>query len=52
MINDTFASDNPLRFGENLLKIIKKIIIAIDDRIRDKKLQLDINREAIKISAL
>ena len=26
--------------------------MTIDDKIKDKKLQLDINREAVKISAL
>ena len=44
----TLASDNPLRFRKNLLTCNK--IMTINDQIRDKKLQYDINREA-KISA-
>ena len=31
---------------------IEKLITTIDDKIRDEKLQYDINREAAKISAL
>ena len=33
-------------------KEYEKLIIAIDDKIRDEKLQNDINREAAKISVL
>ena len=51
-IDATLASDSPLRFRNNLLEGIKKLIMAIDDKIRDEKLQYDINREAAKISAL
>ena len=43
---------NPSRFRENLLEGIQKLIMIIDDKIRDEKLQYDINREAAKISAL
>ena len=51
MVNDTtLARDNPLRFRKIFL-IYNKIII-IDDKIRDEKLQYDINREAAKISVL
>ena len=32
--------------------MIWKLIIAIEDKIRDKKLQYDVNREAAKVSAL
>ena len=40
VIDVTLASDNPLRF------------MTIDDKIRDEKLEYDIQREAAKISAL
>ena len=52
VIDTTLASDNPLRFQENLLEIIWKLIIKIDDKIRDRKLQYNINREAPEVSAL
>ena len=52
MIDATVASDNPLRLRKNLLKIMSKIVMAIDDNIRDEKLQYNINREAAKISTL
>ena len=53
LVNDkTLASDDPLRFRKNLLgKYIIKIM-TIEDQIKDEKLQYDINREAVKISAL
>ena len=35
-----------------LLESIEKLIMAIDDKIRDDKLQYDINKEAGEISAL
>ena len=41
VIDATLASDNPLL-----------IIIIIDDRITDEKLQYNINREAAKLSTL
>ena len=44
----TLASDNPLRFIRNLLE--RKIIMTIDDKIRDQKLQQNINREPTKKS--
>ena len=51
LVNDaTLASDNPLRFRKIFLTYNK--IMAINDQIRDEKLQYDINREAAKISAL
>ena len=34
-IDATFASDKPLRFRKNLLETIQKIIITIDNKIRD-----------------
>ena len=36
----------------HIIKIIWKLIIAFDDKIRDQKLQYDINRIAAKISSL
>ena len=35
-----------------LLESIEKLIMTIDDKIRDDKLQFDINKEAAEISAL
>ena len=52
VIDATLASDNPSRFRNNLSERIIKLIITIDDKIRDEKLQYDINRKAAKISAL
>ena len=51
-IDATLASDNLSRFRKNLLERIQKLIITINDKIRDKKLPYDINRVAVKISAL
>ena len=52
IIDATLVTDNPLRFRENLLERIQKIIMTNDDKIRDEKLTYSINREAPKISAL
>ena len=52
VIDATLASDNPLSFRKNLSEIIQKLIMKINDKIRDEKLQYDINREAAKISAV
>ena len=52
LVIDATASDNPSCFRKNLLEKIQKLIMAIDDDIRDEKLQYDINREAAKISSL
>ena len=41
-----------LRFRKNILKSIYNEIMTIDDQIILEKLQFDINREAVKISAL
>ena len=49
VIDTTLASDTPLCFIENLLKKILKLTMIIDDRMRDEKLQYNINREAAKI---
>ena len=51
-IDATLAPDNPSSFRKNLLVRIQKLTMTIDDKIRDEKLQYDINREATKISAL
>ena len=48
----TLASDNPLSFRKNLLERIWKLIMTVDDKITDEKLQYDINREAAQTSAL
>ena len=37
VIDTTFTSDNPLLFRKNLLGMIGKLTMAIDDRIRDKE---------------
>ena len=50
VIDATVASDNPSRFRKNLLKRIWKLIMAIDDKIRDETVQYDINREINVIS--
>ena len=52
IIDTTLASDNPLRFRKELSGRIYKIIMTIDDKIRDEKLQYNINREAAKMSGL
>ena len=52
VINTTFASDNPLRFRKNLSRKNIKITMTVNDKIRDEKLQYDINKDAAKISAL
>ena len=53
LVNDTtFVSDNNLHLGKNPLERIWKLIMTIDDKIRDEKLQHDINREPAQILAL
>ena len=52
MIDTIYASDNRLSIRNNLLEIIQKLMMIIDDKIKDEKLQHDINKEAAKISAL
>ena len=52
LVTDTIlGSDSPSCFRRNLLERILKLIMTIDDKTRDEKLQRDINREAAKISA-
>ena len=48
VIDTTLASGNSLRFRKNLLERTQKFIMKIDDKIKDEKLQYDINREAAK----
>ena len=52
VIDATVASDNPSHFRNNYLERIQELILKIDDKIRDEKLQYDINRETANISAL
>ena len=52
VVDTTLASDNSLHFRKNLAEKIEKIMLGIHDKIRYKKLQYGINREAAKISAL
>ena len=53
MIDTTLALDDRLRFRKNLLQRISKLIKTTEtiDKIRDKRLQYDINRETAKISS-
>ena len=52
VIDATLTSGNPLRFRKNLSETIWKLVMTINDQIREKKLQYNINRKAEKISAL
>ena len=52
MKDTTLASDTSSRFRQNVLEAIFKLVITIDDKIRDEKLQCDINREAAEMSVL
>ena len=44
----TLASDNLLVFRKNLLERTYKLIMPIEDKIRDVKLRYNINKEAAK----
>ena len=46
--DSTLVLDNPLCFRKNLLERIWKLIMTIDNNIRDEKLQYYIKREAVK----
>ena len=48
VIDTTPLSDNPLQFRKNLVERIQKLIMTIDDKIREEKRQHDINSEAAK----
>ena len=50
-IDATIVSENLSCFRKNLSKRIWKLIMTIDDKIRDELLQYDINQEAAKTSA-
>ena len=52
VIDVTPASDNSLCFGKNVSERIQKLIMRIDAKIRDEKLQYDVIRQAAKISGL
>ena len=52
VIDTTLASDNFSRFRKNLLERISKVIMTIDDNIKNEKLHYNINRETAKIAAL
>ena len=47
VFNTILVSDNLSRFRKNILE---RIILTIDDKVKDEKLQHNINREAAKIS--
>ena len=48
VIDATLASDNPSRFRKNLLVRMWKLIMKINDKIRDKKQQYDIDKSLQK----
>ena len=52
VIDTALPSNNPLHFRKNLVEIIWKLIMTIDENIRDEKLKYGFNREVTKISAL
>ena len=52
VINTTPPLDNPLRCQKYLFEAVYRIIMNIDDKIRDEKLQYDINRVAARLSLL
>ena len=45
VIDVTLALDNPLCFRTNLAERVYKLIVIIADKIKDEKLQHNINRE-------
>ena len=52
VFDTTLASNSSSRFRKNYSKGIEKLIMTIDDKVKDKEPQYNINREAAKISAL
>ena len=52
VIDITLASDNSSCFRKDLLERIEKLIMIVDDKIKDEKLQYAINREATEIPTL
>ena len=45
--NTTLASYHPLHFKKNLLERMYKLIITIDDKIREKKMPYNINTKTV-----
>ena len=54
MISDVLSNEKrtPSRFRKNLSERIWKLVMTIDDKIRDEKPQHNMNRETAKVSAL
>ena len=52
VIDTNLPSDNSVRFRKNVLGTKQKLIMTIDDEIKDEILLYDIKKEAAKISAL
>ena len=50
MNDTTLASDNPIRFRNNVLEWIQKLLMTNENKIRDETLQYDIDREAATLS--
>ena len=48
VIDATLAWDNPLLFRKNLLARIQKLIMAIDDKIRDEKYNMELTEKQQK----
>ena len=48
VIDTTLAWDNPLLFRKNLLARIQKLIMAIDDKIRDEKYNMELTEKQQK----
>ena len=49
LVNDTtLVSDNPLRFRHNLSERMEKVTMTSDEKIRDGKLQSNVNKEIVK----
>ena len=52
VIDTALPSDNASRFWKNPLYRVQRVILTIDDKIRDEKLNCKINRVTAKIFAL
>ena len=52
VINYGLVSDTPMSFRNNLLEIILKLIMTIDDKFRYEVIQYDINKGTAKTSVL
>ena len=52
LVNETTFVSDDLHFRKNLTEQFWKIIKTIDERIRVEKIQYDLQKEAIKVSAL